>query len=184
LRNTIASLSKSIRDRESLIIQTEQEILFILLSKIYLITKGYRFAYVYFQQFSDSLCAGEEEKRTLRKFMEDLKGKNFIAAKALGTFSITHKGIKEIENLLEEKSSQTSSSSIAAQIKNSIKGNEKTEIREIQKLRYANLKRASDLTKEKDDVVNTFDLAASLGIDKKKSMKSLQEFIFICRTKV
>ena len=109
LRNTIASLSKSIQDRESLIEQTEQEILFILLSKIYLITKGYRFAYVYYQQFSDSLCAGEEAKRTLRKFMEELKGKNFIQQlKALGTFSITHEGTKEIENMLEH-SSQTSS---------------------------------------------------------------------------
>ncbi len=55
--------------------------------------------------------------------------KNFIASKALGTISITHEGIKEIEKLLED-SSQTSSW-IATQIKNSFKENEKAEIREF-----------------------------------------------------
>ena len=151
-------ISKSIQKRE-LPSKEQEEMLLLILSKIYLITKGYRFAYIYYQQFSDSLCAGEEEKIRLRKFMEDLMGKNFITAKALGTFSITHEGTKEIENLLEENSSQPSSS-IATQIKNSIKENEKAEIREVQKLRYNILKRACDLTKEKDDVVNTFDLGS------------------------
>jgi vacuolar-type H+-ATPase subunit F/Vma7 len=172
LRNSIASLSKSIQERESLIRQAEQEILFIILSKIYLITKGYRFAHIYYQQFAESLCAGEEERIRLREFMEDLRDMNFIASKALGTISITHEGIKEIENLLED-SSQTSSSLIVTQIKNSFKVSEKDEIREIQKLRYDILKRASDLTEEKDDVANTFEVAASLGIDIKKDHEKL-----------
>lgn len=183
LRNTITALSKSIQERESLIKQTEQEILFIILSKIYLIAKGYRFAYIYYQQLSESLYEGEEEKRRLREFMKDLMDKNFIASKALGTISITHEGIKENEKLLED-SSQTSSLWIATQIKSSFKENEKAEIREVQKLRYDILERASDLTKEKDDVANTFSVAASLGIDTKKNFINLKEFIFTCRTKV
>ncbi len=177
LRNTITALSKSIQESESLIKQTEQEILFIILSKIYLIAKGYRFAYIYYQQLSESLCEGEEEKRRLREFMEDLRVKNFIASKALGTISIRHEGIKEIENLLED-SSQTSSSLIATQIKNSLRENEKDEIREIQKLRYDILERASDLTKEKDDVANTNNVAASLGIDTKKELHKLERIHF------
>lgn len=177
LRNIIASHSKSIRDRDSLIKQTEQIMPFIILSKIYLIAKGYRFAFIYYQQLSDSWCTGEEERRILRKFMEDLMNKKFIVSKALGTISITHAGIKEIENLLED-SSQTSPSWIASQIKNSFKENEKIEIRENQKLRYDILKRAWDLTKGEDDVVNTFDLAASLGIDGKKELHKLERIHF------
>lgn len=150
---------------------------FIILSKIYLIAKGYRFAFIYYQQLSDSWCTGEEERRILRKFMEDLMNKKFIVSKALGTISITHAGIKEIENLLED-SLQTSPSWIASQIKNSFKENEKIEIRENQKLRYDILKRAWDLTKGEDDVVNTFDLAASLGIDGKKELHKLERIHF------
>jgi hypothetical protein len=151
--------------------------LLLILSKIYLSTKGYRFAYIFYHSFADSLCAGEEERRRLEKFIKYLMDKNFIASKALGTISITHEGIKKIENLLED-SSQTSSSWIATQIKNSINENEKAEIREIQKLRYDILKRASDLSKEKDDVVNTFDVAASLGIDTKKEHEKLERIHF------
>jgi len=109
--------------------------------------------------------------------MEDLKRRNFIASKALGTFSITHEGTKEIENLLED-SPETSSSLIATQIKNSLKEKEKTEIIETQKLRYNILERAYDLTKDKDDVVKTFDLAASLGIDGKKELHKLERIHF------
>jgi uncharacterized protein YfbU (UPF0304 family) len=81
-----------------------------------------------------------------------------------------------IENLLED-SSQTASSWIASQIKNSFKENEKAEIRETQQLRYDILKRASDLTEEKDDV-NTFDVAAFLGIDGKKELHKLERIHF------
>jgi hypothetical protein len=45
-------------------------------------------------------------------------------------------------------------------------------------LRYDILERASDLSKEKDDVVNTFDIAASLGIDTKKEHKKLERIHF------
>ena len=162
------TISKSIQKRELLIKETEREMLLLILSKIYLITKGNRMAYIFYHPFSDLLCAGEEEKRRLEKFVKDLRDKNFITKKALGTISITHEGIKEIENLLEDSSQTYSSSKIASQIKRSIDENELSEILEIQRLRYDVLKRASDLSKEKDNVMNIFDIGASLGIDREK----------------
>jgi hypothetical protein len=172
LKANVSSLSKSIQERELLIREVEEEFQFLILSKIYLITKGYRMVFVYDDYLSNLLCAGEEEKRRIEKIVQDLMHKNFIASKALGTTSITHEGIKKIENLIGD-SSQISASGIVSQLKNSFKVSEKDEIREIQKLRYDILKRASDLTEEKDDVANTFEVAASLGIDIKKDHEKL-----------
>lgn len=171
------NFSKSIPERESLIKETEEEMRFIILSKIYLITKGYSIAYIFYHPFSVSLCAGEEERRRLEKFVKDLIDKNFITSKALGTISITHKGIKEIENLLEE-SSQTSYSKIASQVKHSIGESEKTKIRDIQKLRYDILERASQSSEERDDIMNIFEIAESLGIEPKKDKERLERVYF------
>ena len=45
-------------------------------------------------------------------------------------------------------------------------------------MRYNILERASDWTKEKDDVANTFNVVASLGIDTKKELHKLERIHF------
>jgi hypothetical protein len=172
LKANVSSLSKSIHERELLIKGAEEEFQFLILSKIYLITKGYRMVFVYWDYLSNLLCAGEEEERRLEKIVQDLMSRNFTASTAMGTISITHEGIRKIENLIED-SSQISASRIASQIKNSFKQSERDEIKEFQKLRYNILERASDLTKDEGDVANTFNVADSLGIDIKKEHEKL-----------
>jgi hypothetical protein len=83
LKNNVSAFSKSIRERELLIKEPEGEILLIILTKIYLITKGYRNAYIHFYQFSESLCANEEEARRLEKFIIALMDQNSIASREI-----------------------------------------------------------------------------------------------------
>lgn len=109
---------------------------YVILTKIYLVAKGFGMVYNNYYPFLDSLTSSNEETRkTIEECVDALIRKEFIIPKAGGTFSITHKGIKEIENLLEASSQNKSSTSdrkkiIASQINHSIDGSELTEILE------------------------------------------------------
>jgi hypothetical protein len=173
LSSTISKLSNSIQAKKSLLEVEEEEMQYIILTKIYLIAKGYRMAYIYHHQFSDSLTSGKEEiGRRIEKCIKVLIRKKFITSKAWGTISITQAGNKEIEDLIEEsfqkKSSTSDKKRIASQLKHSIGENGLSEIREIQKLRYNILKRASFLHEQKDEPMNIFTIGQPLGIEKEK----------------
>ena len=92
--------------------------------------------------------------------------KNFIESKGLGTISITHTGIKEIERLIEN--SKSDSFSKLYEIINSITRNEIDSIHEIQKLRYTILRTAYDLSYQNKKILNIFTIGQPLGIEKEK----------------
>jgi hypothetical protein len=62
--------------------------------------------------------------------------RKFVVSKALGTISITHQGIKEIEKLLEDTGRQDYTSE-STEFLHSIGEAEKSKILEIQKLMYS-----------------------------------------------
>lgn len=167
LKDDLSTLFKSIEERESLIKETEDQILIIVLTKLYLITKGYRIVFVYFHPFSQLLCSNHLEIERLKKFIEILMSQNLITSKALSTISITHQGIKKIENLLE-RSSKNDSNNFGFDITTSINEEQKKAVFEIQKLRHVVLKRVYDMSNEKIKIVNLFEIGEPLGIEKEK----------------
>jgi hypothetical protein len=178
----ISKLSSSIQGAKLQVKENEQEMQLIILTEIYLIAKGYRMAYISYHQLSVSLSSNKElTTRTIRECIKVLIRKKLIESKSLGTVSITHKGIKEIEWLLEESSKKSLSSrkkAIASRIKHSVREREKTEIRDIQRLRYDILERAFHLAEEGNDVVNIFKIANSQGMDTKKEHEKLERVYF------
>lgn len=182
LSPVISKLSSSIRGTKLLVKETEEEMQLVILTEIYLNAKGYRMAYISYHQFSVSLSSNKEmTTRTIKECVKVLIRKKLIESKSLGTISITHNGIKEIENLLEEPSQKSLSSrkkEITSQFKHSISESEKTEIRDIQKLRHDILERASHSSKERHDVMNIFEIANSLEIDTKKEQEKLERVYF------
>jgi hypothetical protein len=97
LKKSVSALSESMREAERLARETQDELLYVILAKIYLTTQGYRNAYIHFVPFSKSVCAGVEEEKTLEKCIDHMAAQNIIISKALGTISITHEGIKRFE---------------------------------------------------------------------------------------
>ena len=182
LSPAISKLSSSIQGAKSLVREGEEEMQVVILTEIYLIAKGYRMTYISYYEFSDSLSSNKElTMRTIKECVKVLIRKKLIESKSLGTISITHKGIKEIERLPEETSQKSLSSrkkEIASQIKQSISEDEKTKIRDIQKLRYDILERATQSSEERDDVMNIFEIAKSLGIDTKQEHEKLERVYF------
>jgi hypothetical protein len=109
MKKNVSALSQSIQERERLATETEDELLHIILAKIYLTTKGYRNAYVHFLPFSKSICAGVEEEKAVEKYVAYMATQKLITSKALGTISITHEGIKRFERTIREYGTQGSS---------------------------------------------------------------------------
>ena len=106
------------------------------------------------------------DKLGLYKAMYDF-GK-FVISKALGTISITHQGIKEIEELLED-TRRHSYTLESTEFLHSIGEAEKSNILEIQKLGYNVLKLTYDrLSNQKIRAVNLFEIGEALGIEKEK----------------
>jgi hypothetical protein len=98
--------------KKALLEKEEEEMQYVILTKIYPVAKGFGMVYNYYYPFLDSLTSSNEETRkTIEECVDALIRKEFIIPKAGGTFSITHKGIKEIENLLEASSQNKSSTS-------------------------------------------------------------------------
>lgn len=168
LKEGLSSLFKSVRERELLIQGEENEIVFIILTKIYLISKGYRNVFISYQPFSDSLSSNEEDAESLKKIMDTLMNLNFVASKAWGTISITHQGIKKVENLLEVSPEMESNLQPSYRFMDSIGKTEKTWISEIQKLRYEVLRQAYDLSPQAPGPVNLFKIGEPLGIEHEK----------------
>jgi hypothetical protein len=164
LKNNISTLSKSVANRERQIKETEDEMLHIVLTKIYLITKGYRNAFIHFVTFLKSICTSRNEEKRVEKCINNMITQSLISSRALGTISITHYGIKKIERLLEN-STRKSPSMQASQIRNSIKKTELANIVEIQKLRFEMLKRASS---SRTEVANLFEIGKPTGIEREK----------------
>lgn len=141
LSKTLSSLYKSIKDKELLIKETEEEMIFAILTKIYLLSKGYHNIYIYFWPLSEALSSNEIKLETLKKYIEILITKNLIESKSLGTISITHNGIKKIENSIENSKNDSTFSKIN-QIVHSLTKKDIDGIHEIQKLRYIILRTA------------------------------------------
>jgi TIR domain len=167
LSKTLSPLFKSIKERELLIKETEEEITLIILIKIYLHSKGYHNIYIYFWPLSESLSSNDIGPEILKKYMEILITKNFIESKSIGTISINHKGIKQIENLIENSKNDSNFSKIH-QVIHSITRTEIDSIHEIQKLRYNILRTAYDLSHHKKEILNIFKIGQPLGIEKEK----------------
>lgn len=100
--------------------------------------------------------------------MDFLINEKYITSKSLGTISITHDGIKKIENLLECGNQSESDSHDFGHFKPIIDLNAKNEILEIQKLRYTILKNAYEFWSQNVKVVNIFELGKPLGINNEK----------------
>jgi len=167
LSKTLSPLFKSIKERKLLIKETEEEITLIILIKIYLHSKGYHNIYIYFWPLSESLSSNDIGPEILKKYMEILITQNFIESKSIGTISITHKGIKQIENLIENSKNDSNFSKIH-QVIHSITRNEIDSIHEIQKLRYNILRTAYDLSHHKKEILNIFKIGLPLGIENEK----------------
>jgi hypothetical protein len=106
LKNDISSLIKSIEERGSLLKETEEELVLVILMKIYLTAEGYRNVFISSWTFSQSLSSNEKEREKLEKIIAILIDRKFVVSKALGRISITHQGIKKIEELLENSYTQ------------------------------------------------------------------------------
>jgi hypothetical protein len=165
IKRGISILSKAIQERERLVKDSQDELLHIILAKIYLTTEGYRNAYVHFVPFSKSICAGVEEEKALEKCIGHMEAQKLITSRALGTISITHEGIKRFERLLENTTRRGRVSKYASVIKHSINDNEISNILEIQRLRADILKQAFNSSAK---VVNLFEIGGPLGIRKEK----------------
>jgi hypothetical protein len=74
--------------------------------KIYLTAEGYRNVFISSWTFSQSLSSNEKEREKLEKIIAILIDRKFVVSKALGRISITHQGIKKIEELLENSYTQ------------------------------------------------------------------------------
>jgi len=165
LKENMPKLFRSVEQKEYLFTQANEQMLSVILTKIYLVTGGYRNVFVYDYPFSDLLCSNEEQRQRLWKSLEDLKRQKLVTSKALATFSITHQGIKKIENLLEN-SSRNDSDEADLNLMKSISEEQKQAIFDIQKLRYAILKKAYEMFKEGIETVNIHEIAQPLGIQK------------------
>ena len=130
--------------------ETEEELVWVILTKIYLIAQGYRITFISLWPFSELLSSDEKEREKLDKIIAILKDRKFVVSEALGTISITHQGIKKIEELLE----YSYVSHPASQLLPSLGEVEKSKILEIQKLRYDVLKQTYDLSNQKSTIVN------------------------------
>ncbi|GEM_PF-1362415 len=168
LKNDVSSLIKSIEERESLLKETEEELVLVILTKIYLIANGYRNMFISFWPFHQLLSSNGKEREKLDKIIAILIGRKFVVSKALGTISITHHGIKKTEELLEDSSKKDSVSQPASQFLPLIGEVEKSKVLEIQKLRYDVLKHTYDLSNQEGRIVNLFEIGELLGIEKEK----------------
>ena len=165
MKSAVSALSQSIQERQRLAKETEDELLHIILAKIYLTTKGYRNTYIHFLPFSKSLCAGTEEEKALEKCVDNMATQKLVASRALGTISITHEGIKRFERLLENAARKGRISKNASVIRHSINNNEMSNVLEIQRLRADILKQAFSSSVK---VVNLFEIGEPLGIEREK----------------
>jgi predicted transcriptional regulator len=168
LKEDLSSLFKSLDERELLLKAAEEESELVILTKIYLISKGYRNIFIFFWPFSELLSSSNRERERVEKIINALIERNFVSSKALGTISITHSGIKKIETLLEDSYNKDSTLLSASQFLPLINEAEKFEILEIQKLRYNILKLTYDMSTQKKSIVNLFKIGEPLRIDKEK----------------
>ena len=163
LKDEVSSLFNSVEKRESLLEDVKEELCLVTLTKVYLTAKGYRNTYISYWPFSELLSSNNKEREKLDKIINVLIDQKFVESKALGTISITHEGIKKIENLLEDADSK-----YASQIKNSISNTERSEILEIQSLRYKILELAHKDSNNEMKVLNLFRIGDPLGINREK----------------
>lgn len=164
LKKNVSALSESIQERERLARETEDELIQIILAKVYLTTKGYRHAYIHYLPFSKSICAGVDEEKAVEKCIGRMVTQGLIASKALGTISITHEGVKRFERLLE-KTKQKGRISRHASIRHSLDSTEISNVFEIQRMRADILRQAF---RSSAQVVNIFEIGGPLGIGKEK----------------
>jgi hypothetical protein len=89
LKEDLSSLFKSLDERELLLKATEEELELVILTKMYLISTGYRNVFISFWPFSDILTSNEKEREGVEKIVSSLIDQKFVASKALGTISVT-----------------------------------------------------------------------------------------------
>jgi hypothetical protein len=138
---------------------------FKILDALYYISNGYKYTFVplanlYKQLHSNS----EDEQERIRESFEYLREIGLVDSKALATASITHEGIKELENILLGLSGRTNYilSRIDAPLTN------QQEINSIQNKRTEFLKKAHELSKgSTGQPVSAFKIMGMLGYDQK-----------------
>ena len=168
LKNNISSLVNQIEESESQLRDAEEELTLSILTKIYLVTEGYSNFYISFWPFIESLSSSEKESERLRTIVAILIERRSVASKAIGTISISHQGIKKIEQLLENSYKKHSILQGTAQVIQSVGEVERLKILEIQELRYSILKETYNLYNQKIKAVNLFKIGEHLGIERKK----------------
>jgi hypothetical protein len=139
LRTNLSKLFKSVRE-------TEEDLLNIILTKIYLVSQAYSYSFIYYQPFVDRFIPTEEID-TFNRILNKLAESKSIQSKAMATFSITYDGIKKVERLIEDEARLDPNSTTLHFIK-SISQTDRLWILETQKLRYTILKKAFDLNKQ------------------------------------
>jgi hypothetical protein len=145
----------------------EQNMQFRMLDKIYTISKGYKYAYIPFDNLYKELQAkNEKEQELMRKTFEYLYNAGLVDSKAIGNASITHEGIREYESALlsyPDNSTRFPSDATAEVTTESKKNGIKT----IRSQRVAFLAKAYELSKgSSTQHLNAFEIMRSLGYDK------------------
>lgn len=168
LKNNISSLVNRIEENELQLRTTQEELTLSILTKIYLITEGYSNFYISSWPFVESLSSNENESEKLRTIVNILMERSLVASKALGTISISHQGIKKIEQLLEDAYRKESILHSTSQLIQSVGEVERLKMLEIQELRYSILKEAYNLYSQKIKNVNLYEIGEPLGIEREK----------------
>jgi hypothetical protein len=148
--------------------KSEDELTLAVLANIYLITEGYSNFYISFWPFVESLSSNKKESERLRIIVDILIERRLVASKALGTISISHQGIKKIEQSLENSYKKESILQGMPQFIQSIGEAERLKILEIQELRYSILKETYNLYNQNIKAVNLFKIGEPRGIEREK----------------
>jgi hypothetical protein len=138
---------------------------FKILDALYYISNGYKYTFVPFDNLYKQLYSNSEneQKRILESF-EYLRESRLVDSKALATASITHEGIKELENVLLGLSDRTKHilSRIDAPLTN------QQEIKSIQNKRIEFLKKTYELSKgSTSKLLSALKIMDMLGYDQK-----------------
>jgi len=138
---------------------------FKVLEALYAISNGYKYTFVTFDNLYRELqTKSDKENEVILEIFEELRNYGLVDSKALATASITHEGIKELENMRIGSGKGTNHflSSVDASLTN------EDEIKSIKDKRTSFLKKAYELSKGSlAQPVSAFKIMDILGYDKK-----------------
>ena len=153
---------------------------FKMLHALYTLSNGQKYTNIPFDNLYKELQSKNDidQERACESF-EDLRITGLVDSKALGSASITHKGIKEFESAVLRPSEHTANFPLHMSERLSWESSEakKKEIETIQRKRRAFLAKAYELTKGSSMTpVSAFEIMDILGYDQ-KTMESIYYYL-------